>query len=623
MNLLENFNIFNYKIRGDVTSNLKDCIKNSSTFRKIFIGSYLNTALNMEKKSYSNDKDLEKGIIAACKVLVNTPFIYQKEFESIKEKNSEWNEILESLGMQYCFENNGQDVYVVPQEIIKLFKDTVTEEYKQKQKEEIINRSIDIVFYAFGVIEKDKLKEWLEFLFPDDDLDIEKLLANKYFIEGNLWMVNYLKDKKDYVETVIHKPCGLKENMIYYLLINNYYQIYTDFVAKLNKLGYAGEKILFDILASDDKKNIPNELDDLYHFNEQAQKIVKQFLKQIDELNLWKYRGLGASFFNSQKCLKNVQVKKTMETENISLITCLNNMLPRNYIELVKRLKLKSNVKVETVAKRIMKNMDKYLELLREEDVEKILDFDNLYIPLLAEKGFVFSKVNYDYLEPFFPTEIEEALDSFVDENNFEDIIDNFVMNLIDEYMNLNGLLLKTKLQELLKDNYGMDYDIESLDSLMDAYYMTNTFYSKCEFTEEDCQKFYKVKEKFGDFCKLSKEKIQVEEQLISEIADILHPVIDEIKSSQFISNLLFGLKMNMYNKMILDMTLEEENIKLSPDKIEKIHKIITRYKDDIGLWLKNGYSQNEIKQRNKLKVGRNDLCPCGSGKKYKKCCGK
>jgi hypothetical protein len=25
---------------------------------------------------------------------------------------------------------------------------------------------------------------------------------------------------------------------------------------------------------------------------------------------------------------------------------------------------------------------------------------------------------------------------------------------------------------------------------------------------------------------------------------------------------------------------------------------------------------------RNEPKVGRNDLCPCGSGKKYKKCCG-
>ncbi len=23
------------------------------------------------------------------------------------------------------------------------------------------------------------------------------------------------------------------------------------------------------------------------------------------------------------------------------------------------------------------------------------------------------------------------------------------------------------------------------------------------------------------------------------------------------------------------------------------------------------------------MKIGRNDLCPCGSGKKYKKCCGR
>jgi uncharacterized protein YecA (UPF0149 family) len=27
--------------------------------------------------------------------------------------------------------------------------------------------------------------------------------------------------------------------------------------------------------------------------------------------------------------------------------------------------------------------------------------------------------------------------------------------------------------------------------------------------------------------------------------------------------------------------------------------------------------------RRESEKVGRNDLCPCGSGKKYKKCCGK
>lgn len=30
-----------------------------------------------------------------------------------------------------------------------------------------------------------------------------------------------------------------------------------------------------------------------------------------------------------------------------------------------------------------------------------------------------------------------------------------------------------------------------------------------------------------------------------------------------------------------------------------------------------------ETVRREEPKVGRNDICPCGSGKKYKKCCGK
>jgi uncharacterized protein YecA (UPF0149 family) len=28
-------------------------------------------------------------------------------------------------------------------------------------------------------------------------------------------------------------------------------------------------------------------------------------------------------------------------------------------------------------------------------------------------------------------------------------------------------------------------------------------------------------------------------------------------------------------------------------------------------------------KKKDELKVGRSDSCPCGSGKKYKKCCGR
>ncbi len=40
--------------------------------------------------------------------------------------------------------------------------------------------------------------------------------------------------------------------------------------------------------------------------------------------------------------------------------------------------------------------------------------------------------------------------------------------------------------------------------------------------------------------------------------------------------------------------------------------------------WLNDheGYSNNFISRvTNDFKAGRNDPCPCGSGKKYKKCC--
>jgi SWIM/SEC-C metal-binding protein len=50
--------------------------------------------------------------------------------------------------------------------------------------------------------------------------------------------------------------------------------------------------------------------------------------------------------------------------------------------------------------------------------------------------------------------------------------------------------------------------------------------------------------------------------------------------------------------------------IELEPDKPENI--------TDLEILL------NPLKRRiAEKKVGRNEPCPCGSGKKYKKCCGK
>lgn len=95
-----------------------------------------------------------------------------------------------------------------------------------------------------------------------------------------------------------------------------------------------------------------------------------------------------------------------------------------------------------------------------------------------------------------------------------------------------------------------------------------------------------------------------------------------------------------------IDESLKEQNpietmdentvVSLAFDK-ERLYKNMVAAKAD---WLyelpqwKEIYSEEELKKfykeqkesttiRKEKKIGRNDPCPCGSGKKYKKCCGK
>lgn len=57
-------------------------------------------------------------------------------------------------------------------------------------------------------------------------------------------------------------------------------------------------------------------------------------------------------------------------------------------------------------------------------------------------------------------------------------------------------------------------------------------------------------------------------------------------------------------------------------EKIEH-HELSTFKKEGKEWFFYDGKIINEPVKNTEPKVGRNDPCPCGSGKKYKKCCGK
>lgn len=88
----------------------------------------------------------------------------------------------------------------------------------------------------------------------------------------------------------------------------------------------------------------------------------------------------------------------------------------------------------------------------------------------------------------------------------------------------------------------------------------------------------------------------------------------------------------------IFDMLNQRDIIFQKDSHMNQFVQKLTRMRNNIRIWENNGFTPNEIfdqfeksslnslpdrayDSKSKEKIGRNDLCYCGSGKKYKKCC--
>lgn len=96
----------------------------------------------------------------------------------------------------------------------------------------------------------------------------------------------------------------------------------------------------------------------------------------------------------------------------------------------------------------------------------------------------------------------------------------------------------------------------------------------------------------------------------------------------------LDGINTSLTTELDLESLTEESHVTISID-VEKLYYNMLAAKADwlynLEVWdtilteqkrkeIKKGFNKSRIVV-NKNKVGRNDPCPCGSGKKYKKCC--
>lgn len=110
---------------------------------------------------------------------------------------------------------------------------------------------------------------------------------------------------------------------------------------------------------------------------------------------------------------------------------------------------------------------------------------------------------------------------------------------------------------------------------------------------------------------------------------------ITALRAPQIISELHYAC---VVEARFLDMfsILTDHGVSLDEQRIGELSRLFTELCNATRLWSNNGHTPSEISelykrrpqhpmtaQRKIAKVGRNDPCPCGSGKKYKKCCGR
>lgn len=103
--------------------------------------------------------------------------------------------------------------------------------------------------------------------------------------------------------------------------------------------------------------------------------------------------------------------------------------------------------------------------------------------------------------------------------------------------------------------------------------------------------------------------------------------------ADEVLSELHFAIVLEAKPQQLLNI-LRDYEVPLPGGHMQIVLDILSGMSNTTRLWSNNGFTPNELFERyerqhlRKLstkaaKVGRNDLCPCGSGKKYKRCCGR
>lgn len=263
--------------------------------------------------------------------------------------------------------------------------------------------------------------------------------------------------------------------------------------------------------------------------------------------------------------------------------------------------------------------------------------------------AFVFTYLENDQIVMVMPKEIKEALSEVKDNDNAvnsEDIIDEARYNEVTKYIvgfaEAYGMYEPSVLIETFNRQNDEELTEDELNKVIDGCSPAECRVFRHEglivqdslLMIEDGIARLKEQREGKDYYSLSKEKVtEYANGAYIEMTNAHHNLrnkLIEVCKDQKVGNEIFedicdSLMFLDLNTHFVISEFNRRKIQVNTYKeFEIILSLAKKVNDNTRKWGNKGYTHNELALlASKKLVGRNEPCVCGSGRKYKKCCGR
>ena len=542
----------------------------------------------------------------------------------------------------FAFVNDEGDIFIAD-DVKKIYDKEITKDYKKHKLElEILSLTNDLML-NMGIVPKYIVLS----LFSNDLYNLMTKNEVDALLEENEYNILKAKAKAKADDEIYYLDKNISytegnfgdlKDIIWFKRTRDSYGYYAnkicDILKEISKILEGSDDITYKLCSI-----VVTNLRTADEIIEDIKNNYNVSMKKIDEISNIIYTNFNSiRFWNcGGKTIDEVSLDRFIldkKLDDDSLPSYIENLTDRALDYLSDNYSFSNRKDLEDMLLTYANNI--YLkELEKEEVVDEVLECDNkefngnIHVTEGVLNGIISLYRDGDIVKVSIPHEIKGMLRAGTMDN--EPLIMALDDIVVTSYLVINGAIEKDVLKDILKEKEGIDLSIEELDEIVlrNNYFMIDNYYTIVDDMPNIIEREILPKKK--SFKKYKGLGLEVDKanhkmyELKEELNSYLNTLdVNKVRKEYFLGTLLILLNANIYSEEFLKELCHENNFSLTKKQFENVYNIIDKYKNDIPIWIYNGYTKREVNSMPKeKKVGRNDPCPCGSGKKYKKCCGK